>query len=104
MMQASQRLAAGLRTVLCLVAVVAGVFVVLGCLLALRLEATGFSRPSDVAIRPSYVALLVVGAFAGVIVPAAVCAVLLRQRRQVITIGATIAVTVTVVAVLLGVT
>lgn len=72
--------------------VVVGAFVVLSCLLALWLEADGFGRPRDTSARPGYVASLIVGIAAAIVVPAVVCRMLLvRWRGAVYAVSAAVA-------------
>lgn len=70
---------------------VIGVFVTIGCLLALRLEATGFGRPRDTGIRPAYAASLAVGAVAGLAVPVLVGLRFGDARPRTIAIAAVLA-------------
>jgi len=85
----------------CGVLVIVGVFVTLGCLLAGYLELGGFGTPP--MPRPLYLAALVFGAVAGLVVPGAVCMVLLRGSNKVVLLFAAIA-AVTVGLLVLGVT
>jgi hypothetical protein len=77
-----------LRVLACTGSIVVGVFIVLGCLLALRLEADGFGRPRDTGIRPGYVAALMIGATAGVVIPAGICFALLKGSRRLVAVVA----------------
>jgi hypothetical protein len=77
-----------LRALACTGSILVGVFVVLGCLLALRLEADGFGRPRDTGMRPGYVAALTIGATAGVVVPTGICLALLKGSRRLVAIVA----------------
>lgn len=92
-----------LHVAACVAAVVTGTFVVLGCLLALKLEADGFGRPRDTDVRSSYVAALVAGAAAGVAVPGLLCLGLLKGSRRTVRVGLVLAsalVTLSILAVL----
>lgn len=74
------------RIAVCVVALVTGVFTVAGCLLALRLEATGLGRPRDSGVRQSYALALSAGIAAGILAPAALAVWLFPgERRHVIT-------------------
>jgi hypothetical protein len=81
--------------------VVVGVFVTLGCLLALYLELEGFGTPP--MPRQLYLASLAFGAVAGLAVPAGACMVLLRGSSKVALLFAAIA-AVAVGLLVLGVT
>lgn len=94
---------AGVRAGVCLALAVAGTAIVLGCLLALRLEAQGFGRPRDTGMRPGYVLALAIGAAAGVAVPTVASVFLLQGRARPILLAAAV-VTVLVCVLLLGVT
>jgi hypothetical protein len=75
-----------LRALLCVGSIAVGAFVVLGCLLALGFEADGLGRPPDTGMRPGYVAVLIIGATAGVVVPAAICLALLKGSRRLVAV------------------
>ena len=75
-----------LRALACTGSILVGVFVVLGCLLALRLEADGFGRPRDTGMRPGYLAALMIGATAGVVVPTGICLALLKGSRRLVAV------------------
>jgi hypothetical protein len=77
-----------LAALACTGSVVVGVFVVLSCLVELRLEAIGFGRPRDTGIRPGYISALVIGATAGVVVPTGVCLALLKGSRRLVAVVA----------------
>jgi hypothetical protein len=76
------------RAFACTSSVVVGVFVVLVCLLELRLEAIGLGRPRDTGIRPGYMVALAIGAIAGVVVPTAICLALLKGSRRLVAVVA----------------
>lgn len=76
-------------------AVVVGVFVTLGCLLAGYLELEGLGHPRETNPRPLYMAALAFGASAGLVVPTALCLVLLwGSSRVLIVAGAGVALAV----------
>ena len=77
-----------LRALVCAGSIAVGVFVVLGCLLALGLEADGFGRPRDTGMRPGYVAVLIIGATAGIVVPTGICLALLKGSRRLVAVVA----------------
>jgi hypothetical protein len=84
----------------CVVLSIVGVLVTLGCLLALYLESTGLGAPRDTGMRPGYTTLLIAGAGAGILVPAAVCFTVLRTSHCLIVVVAVVAVVVVAVAIL----
>lgn len=89
------------RFVLVVVLTVVGVFVTLGCLLAVRLELDGFGRPRDTAAGEGYLALLWLGAGLGIAVPAVTAWFTLPGRARLVAAGIG-GVALVVVAVLLG--
>lgn len=68
----------------CLALGVVGAIVTLGCLLSIYLESVGLGAPRDGGMRPGYTALLIAGALAGVLLPAAACFVFLVASRRVV--------------------
>ncbi|WP_155853022.1 hypothetical protein [Arthrobacter sp. H14] len=84
----------------CVAVGVAGTLVTLGCLLAIYLESSGLGAPRDSGMRPGYTALLIVGALAGVLVPAAACFTFLAVSRPIIVGVAAVGAGIVAVAVL----
>jgi hypothetical protein len=86
----------------CVVLSIVGVLVTLGCLLALYLESSGLGAPRDTGMRPGYTTLLIAGAGAGILVPAATCFTLLRTSHR-LTIVVAVAMVVIVATAILGI-
>lgn len=85
----------------CVALGIAGVFVTLGCLLAIYLEASGLgAAPRDGGMRPGYAVMLIFGAGAGILVPAAACRTALRASQRRIAVGAALAAAVVAIAML----
>jgi hypothetical protein len=79
-----------MSTVIVIVAVV-GTVVTIGCLLAIRLEVIGLGAPRDTDPRAGYIAVLVTGAAAGVLIPAAACFFLLKSGKRIVVVVAAFA-------------
>lgn len=86
----------------CIVLAVLGALVTLGCLFSIYVEGISFGGPPRPA-RTGYVAILSVGALAGIAVPAAVCAVALNTSWRLV-VAATAVVAATLGVLLLGIT
>lgn len=86
----------------CAVPALAGIFVTVGCLLALYLELTGFGSSPDEKLPGAYTASLVVGAAAGLLLPAYLARLVVHGRSRVAagTLAASIAATAVVLSLL----
>jgi hypothetical protein len=84
----------------CAVLSATGVFITLGCLLAIYIESSGGFLGSTEG--PGYMASLIIGALAGVVVPAVVCVALLRTSQRLI-VGLAALVTAVVTVAMLGI-
>ena len=76
------------RVLTCTAAAAVGAFTVVGCLLAMRLEVVGLSRPRDSGIRLGYMAALAFGVAAGIAGPAVLTARLIPSRRRLVAAAA----------------
>ncbi len=76
------------RVLICSAAAAVGAFTVVGCLLAMRLEVVGLSRPRDSGIRLGYMAALAFGVAAGIAGPALLTARLIPSRRRLVAAAA----------------
>ena len=85
----------------CAVLGLAGALATMGCLLAIYLESTGLGgAPRDDGMRPGYTALLIAGAAAGILVPAAVCFAVLRTSHRLTVVVAASAAVLAAIAIL----
>ena len=76
------------RVLICGAAAAVGAFTVVGCLLAMRLEVVGLSRPRDSGIRLGHMAALAFGVAAGITGPAVLTARLIPSRRRLVAAAA----------------
>ena len=76
------------RVLICSAAAAVGAFTVVGCLLAMRLEVVGLSRPRDSGIRLGYMAALAFGVAAGIAGPAVLTARLIPSWRRLVAAAA----------------
>lgn len=89
-----------MTVVACAVLSATGVFITLGCLLAIYIESSGgFFGTTE---GPGYMASVIAGALAGIVVPAVVCVALLRTAQRLIVVLAAV-VTVVVAVAMLGI-
>jgi hypothetical protein len=84
----------------CTVLALAGIFATVGCLLALYLELTGFSTSPEEKPRGAYTASLMIGAAAGLLLPAYLARLMVHGRYRVAagTLAAAITATAVVVS------
>lgn len=75
-----------------------GILVVLGCLLALYLEASGLGAPRDTWMRSGYSALLIMVMGAGILMVVVPVVILRRSHRLVIALAVLISVVTAVAA------
>ena len=87
--------------VACVLLAVVGVCVTIACLVSMHLEVIGFGEPPDAEPRADYIAWLIAGAAAGILIPAATSFFLLRSGQRIIVIIAALAILLTTI-VLLG--
>jgi hypothetical protein len=76
---------------ICVALTVVGLLATLVCLVFIHLELIGFGLPLDAEPRGDVIALLVIGAAAGILIPAAACFFLWRTGRRIVVIVAALA-------------